>query len=513
MKFSLVRFPLLLLLLCIPLPSLCQDSSAPNQEWEEFAEQTEFQNTDELQTSYNNLLLDAWTRDMEHQKLRISYQPESLRYHAWLKHKAWRLGMSSVDKESDTWQSLSLQTDSSGSSKMRLNLMSYRVGFGKGLITETGSSGRALNLSLAGDAGTYYPLGFASCLRLSVLETAVFYSTQKRYYSTTPGYTGRLPRIKKASLKSARESLGGISMAYVGKSFTAGVLTYGQVYDTDSEEYGFPDLNATSLTTSWKNPNHRIELESAFAEGGYAHKGQWRYSRAGISSELGFCFSHDYIRPAYAAPIHKLRSTGSATEFWETLQFPLSTRMKLKLQAIALKDNSQLASSRYLSQYLAKLSWADSLSQASFGIRQLQREILSYEDNSYISTRPHHFRFESSLGRQLNPDLEASLLLRYHLEELSKYENNSHYWRINFAYHPGNWRFEGSLLSWQTIRELNIWDQDMDGNLYHPELSSRDELLLQLGIGVNYRSATIKLKAESSVLHGQLEELSLSIGL
>ena len=144
-KLSLVRYPLLLLLLWIPLQSLCQDSSAPNQEWEEFAEQTQYQNADELQTSYNNLLLDAWTRDMEHQKLRISYQPESLRYHAWLMHKAWRLGLSSIDKENDTWQSFSLQTDSSGSSKMRLNLMSYRVGFGKGLITETGSSGSTLS--------------------------------------------------------------------------------------------------------------------------------------------------------------------------------------------------------------------------------------------------------------------------------------------------------------------------------------------------------------------------------
>ncbi|MEF3694851.1 MAG: hypothetical protein V3576_05830 [Candidatus Cloacimonadota bacterium] len=509
-KLSLVRIPILLLLLCIPLPFLCQEVTTLDEDWEEFSEQTQYQSADDLQTSFANLLLDSWTRDMEQQQLRISYQPESLRYHAWLRHKAWKLAFSGVNQDGETWQSVSLAAETIGTNSLDFHLMSYRASFGRGLVVAQGSPGKALEFSTAGDAGTYYPLGFALSGQIYNLDIGLFYSSQKRYYNYTPYTAIKLPRTKAVSLYSTDEALGGFSLAYLSKSFTAGALTYLQAYQ---EETGIPLVSSLSFTTSWKDPNHRIELESAFAERGYAHKGQWRYSRAGISSELGFSHSRDYTRPAYAAPIHKLRSTGSATEFWETLQFPLSTRMKLKLQAIALKDNSQLTSSKYLSQYLAKLSWADSLSQASFGIRQLQREILSYEDNSYISTRPHHLRFESSFRRQLNPDLEASLLLRYHLEELSKYENNSHYWRISFAYDPAPWRLEASLLSWQTVRELYIWDQDIDNNSFHPGFSSRDDLLLLLGCGWVHRSVTLTFRAKSSLLHGRLEELNFFISI
>ena len=109
--------------------------------------------------------------------------------------------------------------------------------------------------------------------------------------------------------------------------------------------------------------------------------------------------------------------------------------------------------------------------------------------------------------------MEASLLARYHVEELSAYENNSHYWRISFSYTPGSWQLDTALLGWQTVREQLLWALDVDDILFHPEISSQDELLVQLGLGWNYRSVSFRLLARSSLLRGRMEELNFSLSI
>ena len=510
MKTGFTALSLILFFFLFPIQCFCQEIPDVGEPWEDFSEQVQFQEAEDVNISYYDRLLAFWSKYLEAQDLRITYHPELLNYNVKLRHKAWKAGLSRVRHDEDSWQSFSLGAESVDPGRFSFWLMNYRPAFGSGLVCSSAGQGKALELNITGDADTYYPLGVAYSATIQGIQTGAFFSRQGRNYSQAPGQTGRLSRTKNPSLNSTGETLAGFSLAYQSSSLTLGALIYRQYYDAEEE---FPVLSALSLAAKWKTPHHRIDLESAFERQGFAHKGVWRFNQSGLSSELGFSHSRDYIRPAYAGTTHKFRSGSDITEFWETLQYPLIPGLRLKLQAGALKDSRELSESKYLSQYLVHLAWADSLSRAGFGLRTLHRELISWADSSYLSTRPHHIRLEASLQRQLNQSLEASLLVRYHVEELSAYEKNSHYWRMTLAYKPGSWGCEASLLSWQTVRELYYWDQGIDNGFSPLGMSSSDELLMQMALFWHYHSTTLRLRVKSSLLHGSLEELSLSLSI
>ncbi|MCB5258651.1 MAG: hypothetical protein LHW47_05790, partial [Candidatus Cloacimonetes bacterium] len=152
----------------------------------------------------------------------------------------------------------------------RLNLVlgSYRVRFGRGLVTGTGSRNLVdspFRLYKPISPSTYSPLGTAFIYQANSWQTLAFASVQNRVAKIKDDRIINLPTTSSDNLSSTQESIFGTAFGVLKNNFQIAALLYRQQYDRAfSDSILVSDLWAYSLYSSLKLPNNNLNLELSF---------------------------------------------------------------------------------------------------------------------------------------------------------------------------------------------------------------------------------------------------------
>ncbi|HRY83266.1 MAG TPA: hypothetical protein P5533_01390 [Candidatus Cloacimonadota bacterium] len=385
-------------------------------------------------------------------------------------------------------------------------LGNYRPQFGKGLLLGSGSvESSGMEVKTAGSPGVYQLQGAALELVFGAVKASVFGSNQARKATITNDQISSLPSTRSQAIDHVKEEIAGLALSTKIGHLDLAWLSYTQGYDRAFSASGWQQtLSGTSVYARTELGKVAFSTELAFTGD--------RTVNSVSSAELIYPKFQQEIKvailprrqiPAYAYRQTRLSSSNHADEFSYRFSWQALPRLKFRLQCASLQSRDRLGSAKSLERIDLQSAYTDSLSLVRVSGSFFDSEVIALQDSSYSSTRPLQLRMLTEIRRKLFQGMDFRLILRYHLEEKTEYQNNSWAWQARFNYALKALNLCWGLSNWQSSRNYILSEAELAEGLFSGV--TKEGLNAEAGLELYFRKLKLGASGALSLYTGNLE--------
>lgn len=394
----------------------------------------------------------------------------------------------------------------------RLNLVlgSYRVRFGRGLVTGTGSRNLVdspFRLYKPISPSTYSPLGTAFIYQANSWQTLAFASVQNRVAKIKDDRITNLPTTSSDNLSSTQESIFGTAFGVLKNNFQIAALLYRQRYDRAfSDSILVSDLWAYSLYSSLKLPNNNLNLELSFVNQQISTLLSWNYRFRSFSQTLSYGQNTIYHQIPYALSASILNHNTDRKEISCDLKWNILANTDIQMRYSVNMGPS--FSGEPLSRFIGSLVFDNKVTRWKLNFSQYDRELITWVDSTYIATMPQHYRIQTNGYLPITTGLFQQFEFSYTLQNKKDYTKNTYHFQYFLGYQQSSWELKFGYITWQSPNNFYCADE------FSPEyysICNSEETALSITTGLKLKNFNLSLYGEKSLLSPQKYRINIQL--
>ncbi|MBP9036509.1 MAG: hypothetical protein PHR67_02965 [Candidatus Cloacimonetes bacterium] len=337
---------------------------------------------------------------------------------------------------------------------------SYRPAFGLGTVLKKSGEKTLFTVNRPAHPVYYSPFGAATIVRINSVSLFFMGSGRKRNASLKENKINSLYKTIHSESPVVQENILAGGLEYQMNNSQFGILAYEQNYDRNFvDSLMAKKMQVYAFSTKMNRENITIATELAYLEKDLALQTTSQFSYHNIAQEISYAYRQGNQLPVYAAKPYLLSSKGESQEINWNLNYQPHKIVYLDLRYALIRKNNCLKSPVWNSRSIINLSLKPSSTAINLQLTRLDKEIISENDSSYITTLPVHYRFRLKVRQELNENMDFTLLCRYHYEDKMELHKNSFYWENAFRYSQKRVAISTGIKTWQTLNMLIIPDE------------------------------------------------------
>ncbi|MDD2227919.1 MAG: hypothetical protein PHY48_00740 [Candidatus Cloacimonetes bacterium] len=380
------------------------------------------------------------------------------------------------------------------------------------VLKKNSEKNKLFRLGNAGSPDYITPKGMGAMFKVRETSAFIMFTQQSRPVKFNNGSINTLYATHHDGFSQATETIATAGVETEISKLRVGALGYFQGYDYpfSNEDY-VRHLTAFSIAAKLDTKLIDAACEAAFIEGKPAVKAVVSISQDSCKHRLGFSQFQNIQFPAYAARSGVLSSKGLRSEFNWDLDFPASKNVSVAIHNAISRKNNSIQSPAWLSRNILYLSYHPNATSVGLQLSRYNRELIAYEDSTYLATLPTHYRCSVKIKHELNNNIGICFNYRYVYQDQISKERNSFYWENYLTLKHQKLKAQIGHKNWQSMYNLAIPDANLGSQEGIYMVSSEDNQVFAK-LSYRFRSFHVATELNQSWLDGK-RSIFLNLGI